>query len=102
MALGTTARRQTVRPGQCNTLNIVTNPGRNTLLTFARAMYPASRARQRRRVEERKVPDETVDELEAAGRPFNVTKASASPTTRKDRYEGCLKPLSNTGSKGFS
>ena len=36
-------------------------------------MYPALRARQRRCAEERKVPDETVNELEVAGF-FNVTK----------------------------
>ncbi|MXY33930.1 MAG: hypothetical protein F4Y60_07535 [Boseongicola sp. SB0664_bin_43] len=42
-------------------------------MTSARAMYPALRARQRRCAEERRVPDETIDELEASGL-FNVTK----------------------------
>ena len=68
-----TARRWTARPPQCNTLAVVTSPSRDTLLASARAMYPALRARQRRCAEERKVPDETIDELEAAGL-FDVTK----------------------------
>lgn len=52
---------------------VITAPSRTDLLNDARAMHPVLRERAGRCAEDRKVPDETVAEMEAAGF-FKVTQ----------------------------